>query len=75
MQFMREETHKGIIPAPDGEYYTKVILDSIRPSSTYVFSVKAMNYDMSGEQEEIKASTMAGIIQLDFFSGKFTNIF
>ena len=67
LESIREETHNGIIPAPDGEDCTEVIIDSLRPSSTYVFSVKAMNYDMSGEYEEMEASTTrAGIIQVDF---------
>ena len=53
----RKETRDGSIPAPDGEDYAMVILDSLIPSSTHVFSVKAMNYDMSGEYEYIDANT------------------
>ena len=52
---INQRTRNGSIPA--SENYTEVILDNLIPSSTYVFSVKAMNYDMSGEFGKIEAST------------------
>ena len=74
MEPKSNETQGGSILASDAE----VILDSLRPFSTYLFSVKAMNYDMSGEYEEMEANTTrAGNIQVVHFTwehgGKLTN--
>ena len=55
---MSNVTHSGSIPSQDEEDYTEMILDTLRPYSTYVFSVKAMNYGMSGVYEDIQNRTL-----------------
>ena len=52
---INKQTRNGSTPA--SENYTEVILDYLIPSSTYVFSVKAMNNDLSGVYKEIEANT------------------